>query len=144
MRRGLILGSLLWLALQITAQANELTLLQGEIRVPMPGRNVTAGYLSLQNQSEQAQELMAAASPAFARIELHTHIEQNGMLRMVEVESIELEPGATLQMAPGGLHLMLFEPQRTLSIGETVPLTLLFKSGTTLQLELPLTALPKR
>ena len=144
MLRGLMIAGLLWFAQTTDVQAAELRLVQGEIRLPMPGRTVTAGYISIQNQSPQMQELVAASSPAFQRIELHTHIEQNGMMRMVEVESIELEPGATLLMQPGGLHLMLFEPQQPLALGEMVPIQLRFASGSVLQLTLPVTAMPIR
>jgi copper(I)-binding protein len=131
MLRGLMIAGLLWLVQTSGTQAAELQLVQGEIRLPMPGRTVTAGYVSLQNQSPEMQELVAASSPVFERIELHTHIEQDGMMRMVEVESIELEPGATLLMQPGGLHLMLFEPLHSLALGEMVPIQLRFTSGIT-------------
>jgi copper(I)-binding protein len=144
MLRGLMIAGLLWLVQTSGTQAAELQLVQGEIRLPMPGRTVTAGYVSLQNQSPEMQELVAASSPVFERIELHTHIEQDGMMRMVEVESIELEPGATLLMQPGGLHLMLFEPLHSLALGEMVPIQLRFTSGRVLQLELPVTAMPIR
>lgn len=144
MLRGLIIAGLLWFAQSTGLQAADVRLVQGEIRLPMPGRTVTAGYVSIQNQSPQMLELVAASSPLFQRIELHTHIEQNGMMRMVEVEGIELEPGATLQMQPGGLHLMLFEPKQSLALGEKVPIQLRFTSGSVLQLELPVTAMPIR
>lgn len=144
MLRGLIIAGLLWLVQSTDVHAADVQLVQGEIRLPMPGRTVTAGYISIQNQSPQMQELVAASSPLFQRIELHTHIEQNGMMRMVEVEGIELEPGATLQMQPGGLHLMLFEPRQSLALGQMVPIQLRFTSGSVLQLELPVTAMPIR
>ena len=131
-------------ALPSTAGAAELQLTQGEVRVPMPGRTVTAGYFSLVNNSDAAVELVKASSPAFARVELHQHIKQDDVMRMVEVEAISVDPGATLVFQPGGLHLMLFEPQVALTVGETVSVTLYFADNTTKELELPLTAMPRR
>ncbi|WP_423185922.1 copper chaperone PCu(A)C [Alishewanella sp. d11] len=131
-------------ALPSTAGAAELQLTQGEVRVPMPGRTVTAGYFSLVNNSAAAVELVKASSPAFARVELHQHIKQDDVMRMVEVEAISVDPGATLVFQPGGLHLMLFEPQVALTVGETVSVTLYFADNTTKELELPLTAMPRR
>lgn len=131
-------------ALPSTAGAAELQLTQGEVRVPMPGRTVTAGYFSLVNNSAAAVELVKASSPAFARVELHQHIKQGDVMRMVEVEAISVDPGATLVFQPGGLHLMLFEPQVALTVGDTVSVTLYFADNTTKELQLPLTAMPRR
>lgn len=126
------------------AGATELQLTQGEVRVPMPGRTVTAGYFTLVNNSAAAVELVKASSPAFARVELHQHIKQDDVMRMVEVEAISVDPGATLVFQPGGLHLMLFEPQVALTVGDKVSVTLHFADNTTKQLKLPLTAMPRR
>lgn len=131
-------------ALPSTAGAAELQLTQGEVRVPMPGRTVTAGYFSLVNNSAAAVELVKASSSAFARVELHQHIKQGDVMRMVEVEAISVDPGATLVFQPGGLHLMLFEPQVALTVGDTVSVTLYFADNTTKELQLPLTAMPRR
>ncbi len=130
--------------LSLPLAATELQLRQAEIRAPLPGRTVTAGYFELQNTSAQTIEVVGARSPAFARIELHQHIEHEGMMRMVEVESIEVAPGATLRFQPGGLHLMLFTPQQPISVGDTVPLSLLFLDGSELLLEFPIVAMPRR
>ncbi|WP_333608292.1 copper chaperone PCu(A)C [Arsukibacterium sp.] len=127
-----------------TAFATELQLTQGEVRVPMPGRSVTAGYFTLVNNTTAAVELVKASSPAFARVELHQHIKQDDVMRMVEVEAISLDPGATLVFQPGGLHLMLFEPQIALTVGDSVSVTLHFADNTTKELQLPLTATPRR
>lgn len=117
---------------------------QGEVRQPMPGRTVTAGYVSLLNTGSELVELVAAASERFQRIELHTHIEQQGMMRMVEVAGIEMDAGARLVMQPGGLHLMLFEPTQPLVLGETIQVTLYFQDQTELHVQLPVTAMPRR
>lgn len=127
-----------------TAFATELQLTQGEVRVPMPGRSVTAGYFTLVNNTTAAVDLVKASSPAFARVELHQHIKQDDVMRMVEVESISVDPGATLVFQPGGLHLMLFEPQVALTVGDSVSVTLHFADNTAKELQLPLTATPRR
>lgn len=130
--------------IQSTAVAAELQLKQGEVRVPMPGRTVTAGYFTLENTTAATVELVKASSSAFAKVELHQHIKQDDVMRMVEVETISIEPGATLVFQPGGLHLMLFEPQVALTVGDTVSVTLHFADNSTKVLELPLTAMPRR
>lgn len=144
MRYFLLLGSLCCLLFSAVAGAEQLTVEQGEVRLPMPGRTVTAGYFSLHNGTATSVELVGATSPLFSKIELHQHITQDGMMRMVEVESITLDADATVVLQPGGLHLMLFEPSQPLLEGQKVPVTLLFADQSLLQIELPLTAMPRR
>lgn len=141
--RWLMLPVLLAFATPVFSAAT-LELQQGEVRVPMPGRTVTAGYFTLHNPTEAEVELISASSTAFARIELHQHIKQGDVMRMVEVESISIAPGATLVFQPGGLHLMLFEPLNELTVGEHVAVTLYFADQSTLTADLPLTAMPRR
>lgn len=124
--------------------AAPLVLKQGEVRLPMPGRAVTAGYFTAENSANHEVELVKASSPAFARVELHQHIRQDDVMRMVEVESISLEPGATLVFQPGGLHLMLFEPQVELRLGDSVRVSLYFADGSSQDFELPLAEMPRR
>lgn len=144
MRYFLILCCIVLCLTPAIAQAESLQLTQGEVRVPMPGRSVTAGYFTLHNASTKTIELIGASSPAFQRIELHQHIEQDGMMRMVEVAAIEVDAGATLVFQPGGLHLMLFDPLVPLSVGEEISVTLIFAAGEQLTVNLPLTAMPRR
>lgn len=63
----------------------------------------------IMNHSRDAAKLVAADSPSFERIELHTHqTDANGMMRMRQVTAYALPAMGTLSLAPGGDHLMLF------------------------------------
>ena len=64
-----------------------------------------------------------------ARTELHEHATQGGVMRMRRVPSLALPPGESVDMAPGGLHLMLFELARPLRRGERFPVTLHFRDA---------------
>nr|WP_245217416.1 copper chaperone PCu(A)C [Rheinheimera maricola] len=114
------------------------------VRQPMPGRTVTAGYFVLHNHSAQDVRLIGASSSAFSRAELHSHSHKDGMMRMEQVDEIIIVSGGNVELAPGGLHLMLFEPVATLEIGQTVPMQLHFADGQQLTLAMPVVAMPKR
>jgi hypothetical protein len=86
-----------------------------------------AGYLGIANRGGAPDRLMGASSPAADRVELHTHIREGEVMRMREVPSIELPPGQTVTLQPGGLHLMLVRLAQPLRQGETVPVTLRFE-----------------
>ncbi|MEE2023302.1 MULTISPECIES: copper chaperone PCu(A)C [Alkalimonas] len=114
------------------------------VRVPMPGRTVTAGYLTLRNNSTQMRQLVAVQSDAFNRIELHTHTHVDGMMRMVQVDAIDIAAAGETVLQPGGLHLMLFEPTTSLEENELVTLQLQFDDGTQLQVDARLVLPPRR
>ena len=136
--------AVLLLSAQLFAAQVAVTLDDGQIRLPMPGRSVSAGYFTLRNNAEQQMVLTAVSSDAFKRIELHQHSHKDGMMRMEQIEKIDIPAGESVELAPGGLHLMLFEPTKTLQVGQSVELILHFADGQQLPASLPVVAMPKR
>ncbi|MCH8536243.1 MAG: copper chaperone PCu(A)C [Alkalimonas sp.] len=114
------------------------------VRVPMPGRTVTAGYLTLKNPTDQPQQLTAVASDAFERVELHTHTHVDGMMRMHEVDQIEIPAHGEVALQPGGLHLMLFNPLIELVADQSLDLTLHFADGHSMLVQAQLSMPPRR
>ncbi len=104
------------------------------IREAPPGRDVTAAYLRIHNPDAEDLTLVAAASPAAGRVELHEHRREDGMMRMRQVERVVVPAGETVAFEPGGLHLMLFAWDGS-PAGSRVPLTLVTGTGETLELE---------
>jgi copper(I)-binding protein len=99
------------------------------IRETPPGMTMMAGYMALRNDTSRSQVLVAASSPGFATVMIHRTIVKDGMARMVHASQIELAPNASLIFAPGGYHLMLMNPKRTLRAGDRVDITLEFRGG---------------
>lgn len=108
------------------------------LRATPPGATVGAGYLILHNPGADSATLVAVESSAAARIEIHEMREVEGMMQMRELEGgITVGPGEQVNLAPGGLHLMLMDLAAPLVEGEQVPLTLRFASGETVELQAP-------
>ncbi|KKO44516.1 hypothetical protein WG68_15665 [Arsukibacterium ikkense] len=128
----------------LPALATELTVTDGQVRVPMPGRTVTAGYFTIHNHAATAVSLVSAQSNAFERAELHQHTHKDGVMRMEQVDQIDIAANSSATLQPGGLHLMLFNPQQPLMAGESVTLDLSFSNGEVLSLSMPLTEMPRR
>ena len=83
-----------------------------------------------------ADRLIEARSDIARKVELHTHIFENGVAKMREVEGgIPLPAGETVSLERGGLHVMFMGLTRPMNDGETFPLTLVFESGAELQLD---------
>jgi periplasmic copper chaperone A len=141
----LLIAALLFSTLQVFASTEgSFNVQHGEIRQPMPGRTVTAGYFTLHNLSTQDVSLNSISSEAFARAELHQHSHKDGMMRMEQLDHIVIPAGQRIELAPGGLHLMLFDPTTELQIGQTIKVLLHFADGQQLMLALPVVAMPKR
>lgn len=96
----------------------------------------SAVYFVLDNPGDAPLRLVAAETDVAARVELHeTTIDADGVMRMREVQAIEVPPGGSVALEPGGLHVMLLDLRRDLAEGDTFPLTLRFDDGGTRMLE---------
>ncbi|WP_421189832.1 copper chaperone PCu(A)C [Aeromonas enteropelogenes] len=127
--------SLLLLGMTAPALA-KVEAVDGYVRLLPPGTPNTAAFMVLKNDADQAVKLVAASSSAAGRAELHTHLHENGVMKMRQVESIEIPAKGEVVLKPGSLHIMLFEIG-TLSEQTPMPLTLTLDDGQQLALSLP-------
>ncbi|MBT8149290.1 MAG: copper chaperone PCu(A)C [Gammaproteobacteria bacterium] len=101
----------------------------GYFRLPVAGRSVSSAYLTLHNRSGRAQVLTGFSSAQVRAIEMHRTVNVEGTMRMRRVPSYELLPGQTLQMEPGGYHLMLFGLPEQLAASDKITIELVLDSG---------------
>ena len=99
------------------------------IRETPPGMTMMAGYMELRNNTSRSQVLVAASSSGFESVMIHRTIVKDGMAGMVHASQIELTPNASLIFAPGGFHLMLMKPNRTVRAGDRIVINLEFRGG---------------
>ena len=98
-------------------------------RATAPAAQAGAAYFILTTQAEAPDLLVTASTPVAERVELHTHLMDDGIMRMRPVEAIEVSPGTPTVLEPGGLHVMLMGLQGPLVESETFPLTLVFETA---------------
>jgi len=93
--------------------------------------NGAAYLVSLENTGSQADKLLRASTPMAASVELHSmNVDVQGVMRMRQVDAIDLAPKSTLKMRPGmGYHLMLVGLKQPLREGSTFPMTMEFQRG---------------
>lgn len=96
----------------------------GWVRLAPPGTNVNAGYLRLHNNTSQPLRCDGADTTDFGAAEIHRTVVDDGQSRMLREQVIEVPPHGSAELAPGGYHLMLFRPQKALTVGDTVSVTL--------------------
>jgi hypothetical protein len=118
----------------------------GDIRIGHPwtraaGANGNGGaFMRLTNGGAQPDRLVSAASPIARVVELHTHIREGDVMRMRPVADIPVPAGQTVELRPGGLHVMLIGLNAPLAQGSRVPVTLRFERAGEVQVELTVEA----
>ncbi len=80
------------------------------ITKPIPGVRMAAGYLSLTNNTNQRILITKVTSPNFESVEMHESVLEGGISRMVKLDEVAIRPGRTVQLQPGGMHLMMRHP----------------------------------
>ncbi|GMG83217.1 copper chaperone PCu(A)C [Paralimibaculum aggregatum] len=103
-------------------------------RPNLPNRPAAA-YVEITNGGETADRLLAASSPAFETVELHTMEMADGVMKMMRVEAVELPAGATVALAPGRHHMMLFGAAGNFRPGDSFPMTLSFEAAGEIEVE---------
>jgi copper(I)-binding protein len=107
----------------------EVIVTDATVRLLPPGVPNTAAYFSIQNSPDTTQILIGASADFATKAEIHNHIMVNDMMRMEQQSEVVINPGQSVQFAPGGLHIMLFGLKQPLSEGESVAISLQTKDG---------------
>ena len=95
----------------------------------MSGVN-TGAFMTLHNPTGQDDRLISARSDAARVVEIHESVMEGDVMRMRQLEDGLLLPaGETVELRPGGMHLMLIDIQRDLQAGETAAITLEFEQA---------------
>jgi copper(I)-binding protein len=95
-------------------------------RATPPGATTAAVYITIENQADTPDRVLTIASPVAGSATLHETIEEGGVSQM-RMMSGEIAPGATLEMKPGGAHIMLMGLTGPLKEGDTISVTLDFE-----------------
>lgn len=136
MRHCLITGFIVLLLLYGCTK-QQLSVSDAYVRAPVAQRDVTAAFMTIENGSATALTLQSASSSAAKRVEIHQHTHTDGMMRMRQVEHIDIPAQATVALEPGGYHMMLIGIKPELRDQENVELSLNFSNGETLRLSAP-------
>jgi hypothetical protein len=104
------------------AMAADIKVEHAWMRATAPGQEVAGAFMDI--TSTDNAKLVGATSPAAGKLEIHSMSMDNGVMEMRQMKSIDLPKGKTIQLAPGGLHVMLFDLKKPFKQGETIPMTL--------------------
>lgn len=136
-----ILATVVALFLTLPALAQEIV--KGDIKVSQPwaraspgGAKVGAGYLTITNTGKTPDKLMGGTAAVSTVFEIHDMTMTDGVMRMRRVDGgLEIKPGQTVTLRPGGLHVMFMQLKEPLKQGEKVKGTLVFEKAGTVEVE---------
>jgi len=90
---------------------------------------VRAGYMRIHNPGSKAVSILSISSGAFANVEIHQTIMQDGMMSMEQVPALTIAPNSQLALEPGGIHLMLMDPFEPTRPGDKIRITFELSDG---------------
>lgn len=132
------------LMVSVAAAQPAVTVEDAWVRAAPPGARVMAAYMTLENRGRRAVALTGASSTQFERVEIHRSSTVDGVARMEPVERVPVPRRGTVELEPGGLHLMLIGPRSTLRDGDAVDLILELDDGWQLDMTVPVRGTPPR
>ncbi|MBK5959872.1 hypothetical protein CCR97_16915 [Rhodoplanes elegans] len=137
---GALVGALVAQPLAAAAQTPATTEIKaGGLKIEMPwtratpgGAKVAGGYMTITNTGTAPDRLVGGSLPQAGRFEVHEMKTENGIMTMRPITGgLEIKPGETVKLAPGGYHVMFMELKEPLKEGATLPGELRFeKAGT--------------
>jgi copper(I)-binding protein len=144
--RRLLLAALPALLFGLPAAAHDYKI--GALEIEHPWTRATAstaktggGFLTITNKGTTPDRLIAARSPVSLKVEVHEMKMDGSVMRMREVEGgIEIPPGKTVTLKPGGYHIMFMELKAPLAQGGKAPVTLVFEKAGSIDVELKIEA----
>ena len=105
-------------------------------RATPKGAQVGGGYLKIANSGKQADRLIGGSLPIAGRFEIHEMAVDNGVMKMRHLpKGLEIKPGETLELKPGGFHLMFMQLKEPLVADKPVKGTLVFENAGSIEIE---------
>lgn len=113
-----------------TFKAGDITVMSAWTRATPGSAKVAGGYLSITNAGTTPDKLVGGATEIAGRVEVHEMEVKDGVMQMRPLDAgLEVKGGQTVELKPGGYHLMFLDLKRQLKEGETVKATLQFEKA---------------
>ena len=109
------------------------------VRATAPGQPAAGAFMKIDN-SGTADQLVSASSPAAGEVQLHQMSMEGNVMKMGQVKDIAVPANGSVDLKPGGYHIMLMNIKAPLKAGETVPVKLKFAKAGEVEVKLPVNA----
>jgi len=109
-------------ALVATQALAEVTVTEAWVRGTVAAQKATGAFMKI--RSTEDAKLVGAASPSASIVEVHEMAMKDNVMTMRAVDELPLPAGKTVELKPGGYHVMLIDLAKPLAAGDKVPVTL--------------------
>lgn len=111
-------------------KAGNLEVSGGATKAMLPGQPVGGGYVTIKNGGDSDDKLIGVESSVAGRAEIHEMAMVNDVMKMRKLdEGIVIPAGQTVELKPGGLHMMFFDVKKPFAEGDKLPVTLIFEKA---------------
>jgi copper(I)-binding protein len=109
------------------------TAVSAEIKIVDPWVRASTGpnaalFMKIVNTDPQPAKLIKGEISGCAHTELHTHVHEEGQMKMQQVDFIEVPSNGHAMLKPGEDHVMLMKLHQPLRTGDNVNVTLFFEN----------------
>lgn len=119
----------------LAATADDVTVVEPYVRLAPPNAPATGAFMVIKNNGAKDIKVVKADNPASKVTELHTHLNEGGVMKMRPVPSIDIKAKGEAVLKPGSLHVMLIDLKAPMKEGDVVPITLSFDDGSSKKVE---------
>ena len=106
-------------------------------RESIPNVPNSAAFFVIKNNSDKDIAITSANSDIAEKNELHTHIKENKMMKMMKIEKLVVPAKSSLELKSGGDHVMLIGLKKELKAGDEISLELSFSDGDKKSIKVP-------
>ena len=106
-------------------------------RASIPNVPNSAAFFVIKNNSDKNIAITSANSDIAEKNELHTHIKENKMMKMMKIEKLVVPAKSSLELKSGGDHVMLIGLKKELKAGDEISLELSFSDGDKKKIKVP-------
>ncbi|ARU87271.1 copper chaperone PCu(A)C [Pseudomonas sp. M30-35] len=94
-----------------------------------PVAPTAAAYFVVDNKGKEADRLIAVETPVAGKAEMHEHVHAGDVMKMQQVQGVDIPAGGQVRFEPMGYHVMLFNLEQQMKAGEHFPMTLTFEKA---------------
>ncbi len=99
------------------------------------GAKVAGAYVKITNTGSAPDRLVGGTFPLAGAVEVHEMSMADNVMKMQRVDGLEIKPGGTIELKPGGYHLMFMDLKEGLKAGQSIKGTLVFEKAGTVEVE---------
>ncbi|UCV09718.1 copper chaperone PCu(A)C [Dechloromonas denitrificans] len=119
----------------LAGAADQLSVQDPYVRLAPPNAPATGAFMVIRNGGDKDVKVLKADNPVSRVTELHTHLNEGGVMKMRPVAAIEVKAKGEAVLKPGGLHVMMIDLKTPMKEGDVVPITLTLDDGSTKQVD---------